>query len=408
MSGPTTYPPLLAGLRVLDLSHQYAGALSAALLGDLGADVVVVEHPTGSMVRTMLPRVGNESLWWKVMGRGKRALSLNLSTDEGRKLLLDLAGHFDVIVENFRPGTLERWGVGPTDIEAAGYSVVMLRISGFGQTGPMSARPGFGTAAEAMSGFAHLTGEPDGPPVFSSATLADGVTAVFGAFGLMAALASRRGGAPGPQVEVVDIALYESLFRIIPTQIPGFDQLGEVARRPGNSLFSHGSLRNVYTSADGRDFIVAAVGPQTVQRILDAVGATDLAARTAARMADEPAKVQSFLYECDEQIKAFVDSRTFDEIETVLTDHGAVFQLVYSVEDIVKDNQYRARDNLISVPDADLGEILMQGIVPKFHDREHRVAEAGRAVGADNLNIYRELLGLGPDDLARLAQSGVL
>ena len=402
------YPPLLSGLRVLDLSHQYSGALAASLLADLGASVVVVEHPSGAPIRSMLPKVENESLWWKVLGRGKQAVSLQLSTPRGRDLFFQMLPHFDVVIENFRPGTLEKWGIGPTDIEAAGHELLMLRISGFGQTGPMRERPGFGTAAEAMSGFAHLNGDTDGPPTFPSTTLADGVTAVFGVFGLMAALASRRGGNPGPRVEVVDSALFESLFRLIPTQVPGYDQLGRVPIRPGNALFSHGSLRNLYTSGDGRHFVVASVGAPTIRRVLEAVEAHELAAATAERMKRSPEEVEAFLWECDAHIKHFVKDRDYAEIAEALTSHGAVFQLVYSVEDIFKDEQFAAREDLVSVPDQMLGEIVMQGIVPKFAGRGHRVREAGHGVGAHNSEVYGRLLNLSEAELADLSASGVI
>jgi len=406
----TTYPPLLSGLRVLDLSHQYAGALAGSLLGDLGADVVVVEHPTkrGS-IRTMLPRRDAESMWWKVMARGKETITLDLGSPEGRDLLLKMVGEFDVLIENFRPGTLEKWGLGPTDLEAAGADLAMLRISGFGQTGPARNRPGFGSAAEAISGFAHLTGDPDGPPVFPSVTLADGVTGVFGAFGLMAALASRRSGTPGPKVEVVDIALFESLFRIIPSQVAGYDQCGYVPKRPGNSLISHGSLRNLYTTSDGRHFIVASVGPQTIRRIVQAVEAPELAAEIDAGIAERTSEeFMGFLQRCDDAIRTFAEARPYADVVAALTAHDAVFQAVYSMEDIVKDEQFHARGDLIRVPDEDFGDILMQGIMPKFHSRDHEVTSAGKGRGRDNKAVYERLLGLTEADLERLSQDHVI
>lgn len=386
-----TYPPVLQGLRVLDLSHQYSGLLAATLMADLGADVTVVEHPKGSPIRSMLPRIEGESMWWKSNARGKRAVSLDLSTAQGRTTVLEMARHVDVVVENFRPGTLERWDLSPADFEAAGADLVMLRISGFGQTGPMRERPGFGTAAEAMSGFAFLTGEPGGSPVFSSTTLADGVTAVFGAFGVMAALVARRSGNASPAVEVVDAALFESLFRIIPTQVQAYDQTGKVPQRMGNSLFAHGTLRNLYTSGDGLHFIVASVGAQTIRRILVAIGAEDLAEQTEARTAAPAKEVEAFLNECDARIKAFSADKTFEQIGTILSAHGAVFQKVYSMEDIVNDPQYAARGDLIRVPDPKLGDILMPGVMPKFVGRTHTPQQAGKSIGEDNDSVFQEM-----------------
>ncbi|WP_167138046.1 CaiB/BaiF CoA-transferase family protein [Diaminobutyricimonas sp. TR449] len=404
----TAYPQLLSGVKVLDLSHLYAGLLASSLLGDLGADVTVVEHPSRTMIRTMLPKREGESMWWKVTGRGKRAVSLDLSTPEGRELCLALAKEADVVVENFRPGTLERWGLGPKDFEEAGASFVMLRVSGFGQTGPMRNQPGFGTAGEAMSGFANLTGEPEKPPTFSSTTLADGVSAVFGAFGLMAALASRARGTAGPAIEVVDVALFEGLFRIIPTQVSGYDQVGYVPHRPGNSLIPHGTLRNLYVTADGKYFIVAAIGVVTVKRILEAIAAPDLVEQVdQGVLTSESDAVMAFLYECDARLASWAKSLPYDEVARRLAESDVVYQPIFTVEDIVKDPQYAAREDLVRVPDEDFGDILMQGIVPKFPSREHRIEHAGRARGRDNHAVFGAL-GVTPENLKDLRDRGVV
>jgi crotonobetainyl-CoA:carnitine CoA-transferase CaiB-like acyl-CoA transferase len=407
--GSETYPPILGGLRVLDLSHQYSGALAASLLADLGATVLAVEHPSKKAIRTMLPRKGEESMWWKVVGRGKHLITLDIGSERGREMVLELARDAEVIIENFRPGTLEKWQLGPEDLAAAGVNAVMLRISGFGQTGPARGKPGFGTVAEAMSGFAYLNGESDGSPTFPSTTLADGVAAVFGAFGLLAALVGRHRGQPGPSVEVVDMALFEGLFRIIPTQIAGYDQLGLVPVRPGNRLTSHGVLRNLYTTKDGRYFVVAGVGPVPVKRIMRAVGAGDLAARVdAGVMNGDPKDVEEYLNTCDAVVVEWAAKHDFDEVKEAMGLADAVFQTVYNVADIVTDEQYAAREDLIRVPDDALGEILMQGIVPKFPSRDHRVRWAGAARGADNASVYGERLGLTKDELDRLARDRII
>ena len=403
-------PPLLEGLRVLDLSHQYSGALAAGLLADLGADVICVEHPSRSAIRTMLPRKGDHSLWWKVIQRGKRVISLDLSKPRGRELAIELAGQVDVISENFRPGTLERWGLGPDDLETAGVNVVMLRISGLGQTGPESTRPGFGTIAEAMSGFANLNGEPDGSPMFPSTTLADGVAATFGAFGIMAALWNRaRGVHPSSGVEVVDVALFEGLFRIIPTQIAAYDQLGQVAMRPGNKLTSHGVLRNLFQSRDGRWFVVSAVGPAAIGRVLAAAGATEQIARLAEGvMLDEPSVVIDFLDECDALFGQWAVTEDYSVLAAKLAECDAVYQLVYTAEDIMQDPQFLARGDLIAVPDEALGPITMQGIIPKFPKRDHAVHRAGAERGADNVEVFGKLLDIDEAALNALRDDGIV
>lgn len=408
-TGASGLPPILGNLRVLDLSHQYSAALAAGLLADLGADVIAVEHPTKTAIRTMLPRVGEHSLWWKVIQRGKRAVTLDISTPRGREMVLDMARQVDVICENFRPGTMERWGLGPQDLEAAGVNVVMLRISGFGQTGPDSRRPGFGTVAEALSGFANLNGEPDGPPVFPSTTLADGVAATFGAFGIMAALWSRSGPGAPPGVEVVDMALFEGLLRIIPTQIAAYDQFGVAPLRPGNKLTSHGVLRNLYRSRDGRWFVVSAVGPVAIRRVLVAAAADEQVARVdAGVMTDDPAEVVAFLDECDEAVTKWAGAGDFEALVQRLTDADVVYAPVYGADDIVRDPHFLAREDLIQVPDGDLGPIAMQGVVPKFPRRTHRVDRAGPARGTDNAEVFGQMLGIDDMALKKLHEDGIV
>jgi succinyl-CoA---D-citramalate CoA-transferase len=397
---------ILSGIKILDLSHQYAGSLAACLLADLGADVVVVEQPEGSPLRTMLPRKSGQSLWWKAMGRGKRAITLRLSTPEGRDLALELIRTSDVVIENFRPGTLERWGLGPADLEASGAAVVLLRISGFGQTGPYRERPGYGTIAEAMSGFAHLNGFPDGPPVFPSTTVADGVAGVFGAYGILAALLGRRRERRG--VEVVDVSLVEGLFRLIPTQMLIYDQLGEVVRRPGNFLGSHGVLRNLYTCSDGIYFCVSAIGDAPIRRVLRAVGAAELERRLADTLRGSAEGFGEFLRECDAAVAMWAVGRSYAAAAEVLESADVVFQRVYTVADIATDPHYLARGDLISVPDAELGSILMPAPFPKFPHRDHPVQHAGPALGTHTQEVLTERLGLSPERLAELRGNGTI
>jgi crotonobetainyl-CoA:carnitine CoA-transferase CaiB-like acyl-CoA transferase len=402
-----TKPPILAGLKVLDLSHQYSAAMAASLLTDLGADVISVEHPTKTSIRTMLPRKGEHSLWWKVIQRGKRVITLDINTPRGRELVLELAKTADVICENFRPGTLEKWGLGPAELAAAGVNVVLLRISGFGQSGPESGRPGFGTVAEAMSGFAQLNGEPDGPPTFPSTTLADGVAGTFGAFGIMAALWHRRHtGATG--IEVVDMALFEGLFRIIPTQIAAYQQFGVAPVRPGNKLTSHGVLRNLFRTSDDRWFVVSAVGPQAIRRILVAAAARDQIVQVddGIMMAD-PDDVVTFLDECDALLTEWAAARDFATVTQLLSDADAVYQPVYTAADIVADEHFRARGDLIDVPDEALGPITMQGVVPKFPGHEHVVRHAGAARGTFNAEVFGEL-GLDEVAIKQLHDDGIV
>ncbi|MEQ3549638.1 CoA transferase [Pseudonocardia nematodicida] len=404
---PTARGPL-AGLKVLDLAHQYAGALAGSMLADFGADVVAVEHPDGNMVRTMLPLKDGTSLWWKVAGRGKRAITLKLSDPDGREVALKLAREADVIIENFRPGTLERWELGPEHLEAAGVDAVMLRISGFGQTGPHRTRPGFGSVAEAMSGFAHLTGMPDGPPTFPSTTLADGVTGTFGCLGAMVALNGKLRGVAPKGVQVVDASLVESLFRIIPTQVIGYDQLGLVPTRPGNFIGDHGVLRNLYESADGVWFTASAVGAATIRRILTTVGAEDLIGEIGVTLASHDRDtLEGFFRRADDRVVAWARQRSWADIDAALLAGGVVYERVYDVEAIYADPYFTERENIVEVKDVELGAVRMQGIAPKLPGYDLEIRHAGPTRGHDTDAVLGEL-GLDTAEIARLRAAQVL
>ncbi len=400
---------ILTGLKVLDVAHAYSAALTASMLADLGAEVLCIEHPTGCPVRQTTPKSQGQALWWKNMARGKRCITLNLSSPQGRELFLELVPQFDLMVENFRPGTLERWKLGPADLEAAGANLSLLRISGYGQTGPKKDRPGFGTTAEAFSGFAHLNGFPDGPPVFPSIALADGVAATFGAFGLMAALNHRlRTGSKG--VDVVDVALFEALFRLSPIQVMAYDQLGMDLKRPGNSLASLGLVRNLYTCQDGVHFVVSTVGPATIRRLLESAGAPqDLIARLDAGVMDASNDaIQSFILDCDGHIANWARGLDWAQVKQCLVAADAIHEQVYSTHDIVHDEQYLARGDVVKVQDPDLGEVRMSGVVPKFPGYSHSVSHPGPTLGQHNLEVYAEYFGFDAQRLDALRDEGVI
>ncbi|GAA3521161.1 CoA transferase [Aeromicrobium panaciterrae] len=412
-----TYPAatngVLAGLRVLDLSHHYSAAFAGVLLADLGADVTVVESPDGNVLRGMLPRKGDIPLWTSIVERNKANVSLKLSHPEARELFLQLVADFDVVIENFRPGTLERWGLGPEDLRAAGADVVMLRVSGYGQTGPRSPRPGFGGAAEAMSGLSQMTGPEGGAPILLSTAIADGVAGAFGIIGVLAALwqrANRRGPRDLGQgdVEVVDIALFEAMFRLIPTQVIEYDQCGTVAGRAG-SVREHGVIRNIYRTKDDVHFCVSSVGERAVRRTLEAIGSVPL-----LTLLDEGVlgtgekKVVQFIDDCDRALAQWASSLPFAEVEAGLDQSGVVHERVFTVADIVVDEHYLARNDVVTIEDPHLGQLRMPGIVPKFSGFDHQVRHAGRAIGADNAEIYGKRLGLSESRLGELRDAGVI
>jgi crotonobetainyl-CoA:carnitine CoA-transferase CaiB-like acyl-CoA transferase len=404
---------VLAGLKVLDLAHHYSAAFAGVLLADLGADVTVVESPDGNVLRGMLPRKGETPLWTSIVERNKANVSLKLSHPDARALFLELVAEFDVVIENFRPGTLERWGLGPDDLREAGADVVMLRVSGYGQTGPRSARPGFGGAAEAMSGLSQMTGADGGAPILLSTAIADGVAGAFGVIGLLSALwqrANRRalGLDRTGDVEVVDIALFEAMFRLIPTQVVEYDQCGTVAGRAG-SVREHGVIRNIYRTADDVHLCVSSVGERAIRRTLEAVGSVALMTRLdGGTLAAGERKVVQFIDDCDRALAAWAEQLSFADVQARLDLCGVVHERVFTVADIVVDEHYLARGDVITIDDPTLGPLRMPGIVPKFSGFSHQVRHAGRSIGADNAEVYGKILGLDESRLAELRESGVI
>jgi crotonobetainyl-CoA:carnitine CoA-transferase CaiB-like acyl-CoA transferase len=404
---------VLAGLKVLDLSHHYSAAFAGVLLADLGADVTVLESPDGNVLRGMLPHSGDTPLWTSIVERNKSNISLRLSHSEARPIFLKLANDFDVIIENFRPGTLERWGLGPEDLTAAGVSIVMLRVSGYGQTGPKSPLPGFGGAAEAMSGLSQMTGTEDGLPLLLSTAVADGAAGAFGAIGLLAALwqranAQAKGIQGEPQVEVVDIALFEAMFRLIPTQVIEYDQCGTIPGRAG-SVKEHGVLRNVYGTADGVHFCVSAVGARAIRRTLEATGSTLLTKKLDDGILDTgESNVVAFVNESDQSLREWASHLPYEEVATRFHAMEVVHERVLTVADIVVDEHYLAREDVIVVDDPDLGPVRMPGVIPKFSGFKHEVRHSGRSVGADNTQFYGDYLGLQDADLEGLRDRGVI
>lgn len=397
-----TPPRPLAGLTVLDLSTIVSGGTATSMLADFGADVVKVEHPSaGDPLRSWGPFVRGQSLWWKIVSRNKKSVTLDLSRPRGREILLALARRADILVENFRPGTLEKWGLGPDDLHAANARLVVLRISGFGQTGPYRHRPGFGTVAEAMSGLVAITGFPDSPPLVPPIPLADEVAGITGAMAALMAV-YRRGRSDRGQV--VDVSLYEPLFRLLIPYVTQYLMLGIQARRTGNE-FPDAAPRNLYRSKDGAWIAVSATSQRIFERLVAAIGRPDLL--EDPRFRDNAARV-AHRGELDAVLADWMADRTSDDILERLEQSGAVAGPVYDVPRILGDPQYAAREDIVRAPDPDLGEVPMVGVIPKFSETPGGVAWAGPALGAHNREILGGWLGLADEDLERLRTEGVI
>jgi crotonobetainyl-CoA:carnitine CoA-transferase CaiB-like acyl-CoA transferase len=393
----------LQGIRVIDAGTVIGAPGVATRLSDFGADVVKVEQPgTGDTTRSFGWRVGGVALWWKLIGRNKRPITLRLSHPRGQELMLRLIERADVLVESFRPGTLERWNLSPETLLERNPKLVLLRISGFGQTGPYAHRPGFGTLAEAMSGYSHISGEPDGPPQLPPVALADEVAALLGAFATMVALYHRdRNDAAG---QVIDLALFESLFGITGPVALAFDRLGLVTGRHGNRL-PYVAPRNTYRTIDERWIALSGTSQSIAERILRAIGRADLI--SDPRFATNEARVLH-VDELDEIIAEWVGRHTMQEAMAAFEAHEAAASPIYDIREIFADLQYRSRGTLVRVPDEDLGDVVLPDVQPRMSATPGRVRHPGLPLGAANDDILGGELGLSPEELDALRDQGVV
>ncbi|MER6161534.1 CoA transferase [Streptomyces sp. NPDC001868] len=400
---PTTqaYDPPLSHLRVLDLATLFAGPLAATMLGDFGAEVIKIEHPTKpDPSRGHGPSKDGVGLWWKLLGRNKRTLTLNLSTPGGRDTLLRLAATADVIIENFRPGTLEKWGLGWQELSAANPRLVLARVTGFGQFGPYAHRPGFGTLAEAMSGFAAITGEPDAPPVLPPFGLADSIAGLATAYAVMTALAARDRTGEG---QTVDMAIIEPILTVLGAQPLWYDQLGHVQPRTGNRS-ANNAPRNTYRTADGSWVAVSTSAQSIAERVMRLVGRPELIDEPWFGSGAERARHADIL---DEAVGAWIARHTREEVIEVFEKAEAAVAPIQDIREVMTDPQYRALDTITTVDDPDLGPLRMQNVLFRLSATPGAIRWAGRAHGADTDAILTEL-GLSGPDIATLRQEGAL
>jgi crotonobetainyl-CoA:carnitine CoA-transferase CaiB-like acyl-CoA transferase len=381
-----------------------AGPMAGCFLGDFGADVVKAEHPeSGDDIRNWPPMKDGQSLYWKVMGRNKKLITLNLSTPQGQALVRRLLPHFDVLIENFRPGTMERWGLGYEDLKPVNPRIIMVRVSGFGQTGPYARRPGYATVAEAMSGITFFTGFPDKPPTLSAFPMGDALAGLFAAYATMLAIYERdlRGSGQG---QMVDVSIYESLFRMVDSQVIGFDQLGIVKQRKGNRM-DEDSPRNTYRTADGQ-YVALSVGSQRMfARLAAAIGRPELNADPRFTSLAKRVEHGDAL---DDILAAWFQERSAEDALQRLGAMDVVAGPVYDIRRIFADPHYLARGNIAEVPDSDFGMLRMHSVVPVLSRTPGRIAHAGLARGSHNVEIYRGLLGMTEAELEELRRHGVV
>jgi crotonobetainyl-CoA:carnitine CoA-transferase CaiB-like acyl-CoA transferase len=392
----------LACVRVLDLGTVYAAPIAAMLLGDYGADVIKVEHPRGDPARSHGHNKDGHGLWWKVISRNKRTVTLNLGKPGGQEILRRLAETADVVIENFRPGVMERWGIGPEELFKINPGLVMLRVTGFGQFGPYAERRAFGTLAEAMSGFAHQCGQEDGPPTLPPFGMADGVAGISGALAVMLALYSRHAGQGGGQV--IDLSLLEPLLGILGPGPSVYDQLGIIPGRHGNRSVNN-APRNAYLTRDGRWVAISASATSVAERVMRLVGRPDITEQPWFSSAGERVRRGDLI---DHAVSTWIRDRDRDDVSRAFEAAGAALAPIYDVQELMSDPQVAALDAITTIEDEDLGPLRMQNIMFRLLGTPGGIRFSGRRLGQNTEDVYSELLGLEGDKLDRLRSEGVI
>ncbi|BBL79177.1 succinyl-CoA--D-citramalate CoA-transferase [Rubrobacter xylanophilus] len=394
----------LEGIRVVEMGSLLAGPFCGQLLGDFGAEVIKVEPPgKGDPMREWgRHRKEGRTLWWPIIARNKKSVTLNLREEEGQELARRLVAEADVLIENFRPGTMERWGLGYEDLKEINPGLVMVRVSGYGQTGPYRERAGFGAIGEAMGGIRHITGFPDLPPPRVGISLGDSLAATFGALGALTALYHRE--AHGGRGQVVDVGIYEAVLALMESTIPEYVLTGHVRGRTGTVL-PFVAPSNIYPTKD-EDYVLIAGNADTVfRRLAKALGHPEWA--EDPRFATHHARGEN-MEELDARISEWTKQRTGDEVLEAMHEAGVPAGKVFTARDMVEDPHYAARGNVIEVEDPEIGPFPMQNVVPRLTGTPGEVRWTGPTLGQHNEEVYRGLLKLGDEELAALREKGIV
>jgi succinyl-CoA---D-citramalate CoA-transferase len=400
-----TYGPL-TGVRVIELGMLLAGPFAGRLLGDMGAEIIKIEPPgqPDPLREWGQARYRGRSLWWPVQSRNKKCCTLNLREERGQALLLRLAEQSDVLVENFRPGTLERWNLAPERLWEANPRLVIARVSGYGQTGPYGPRAGFASVAEAMGGIRYINGFPGEPPPRMHISLGDSLAGMFAAQGVLAAL-YRRDCLGGERGQVVDVSLLESSFALLESTVSEYDRLG-IVRGPSGTGLKGVAPSNIFKSRDGKWIVIAANADNVFRRLCEAMGRPELA--DDERFASHLARGEH-QEELEGIVAEWAGEREAAEIDRVLNEAGVICGPIYTIADIFEDEHYQARGMLLEHECEEIGPFVGPGIVPKFSETPGRVRWSGPwPEGSHNRDVYGGLLGLSDDELAELSEEGVL
>lgn len=377
---------MLDGVKVLDISNLIAGPGISTILADFGADVIKVEHPKiGDYIRNWGHKKDGVPLAWKSHGRGKRLLSVNLNSPEGQEIVKKIASEVDIMIESYRPGKIEEWGLDYESLSKINPGLILIRITGWGQTGPYKDRPGFGTLAEAYSGFAHITGQKDGPPTLPSFALGDGVTSLVGAYSVMMALYHRD--VHKAEGQVIDLSIFESLFAAIGPQAIEFDQLGRIQNRFGNRS-TRGVPRNAYITSDDRWVAISASASDMAFRLFKAIGRDDMVENP--KYADQAKRLEHG-DEVDGIVADWIKAHPLKEVLETLESFQVPIAPIYDIGQIMEDEQYNARGAIAELEDEDLGKVRMANIPPKFSKTPGKIRHTGRTqIGYDTVEILKE------------------
>lgn len=390
----------LSGYRVLEIGSTVAGPFCGRMLADFGAEVIKIEPREGDPVRTMGKQHAGHSLYAASIFRNKKLISLDLHQEKGRELARQLAAQSDIVVENFKPGTLEKWGLGWDDLSRLNPRLVMVRISGFGQDGPYSRRPGYGVVCEAVSGLRHLTGDPDRAPSRVGVSMTDYIAGLHGAYGAVMALMAREKTGRG---QFIDAALYECAFNFMEAWIPAYDKMGFVPNRTGSRLIGS-TPNNLYPTSDGGYIHITAQADNLFRRLAAAMGQPELAQDPrfnahAGRNSNNDA--------LDEIIEVWTRSLPLAELEAILQKASVPATRIFTIADIFSDPHYRARNSIVAAPDDNMGTVAMAAVVPRMSATPGAVRHAGRDIGQDTRQVLRDVLGLEDDSIAALISEGI-
>ncbi|HXN21779.1 MAG TPA: CaiB/BaiF CoA-transferase family protein [Candidatus Dormibacteraeota bacterium] len=393
----------LEGLKILELGQLLAGPFASVLLAWFGAEVIKVEPPgTGDPLRRWRAMHNGTALWWYILGRNKKCITVNLRTPKGQEIVRRLAAKVDVVLENFKPGTMEKWNLGPEQLSKINPRLIFTRVSGWGQTGPYSPRPGYASVAEGVGGLRYVTGYPDRAPVRSNLSLGDTIAGLHAALGILIAIYSRDVGAT-QRGQVVDVAIYESVFNLMESMLPEYDKLGVVRERQGSKLTGIVPT-NTYSCTDGY-VIIGGNGDSIFKRLMNAIGRSDLAADPRLEQNDGRVRHEELI---DHAISAWSGQRTYQEAVSVLEAAGVPAGPIYSIADILRDSHYQARGIFEDTEIAPGETVKLPAFAPKFSETPGGTEWAGPPLGAHNAEIFGEWLGMSSEEIERLSAEGII